>query len=419
MQQSSFFGRLLFFWAVLTLVLVAGYDFLPKKVWHWIPGENLRLNVYSDDMFGGASYAERASANAIHLRCRLKKAPIDLEHFCGFHVYLDDTASPPVVDMRRYKTMYVDVGYTGDNEKLRFYIRDYEHGFSNPYDPAETSKYMSVYIPANETDETLAIGLKEFTVADWWVNNHNVPRQHAMADLGNVVVFGIDIAFPAALGKHEIHLKRVTFEGDWVSAENWYLGILLSWVAVIFTGGAVSLYRFRRLTSKLAREKDQYLELSSVDQLTGLMNRHGLMNYCQQALIHRLGDQPLSVMFIDIDHFKPVNDTYGHAVGDQVLRRVARCISDHCRETDKAARWGGEEFLVLMPGSDAGVARIVADRLRESVAMLVHPELPTITVTVSIGVGERGPNDTLEQVLERADAALYRSKEAGRNRVSL
>lgn len=419
MQQSSFLGKLLFSWAVLTLVLVGVYDFLPKKIWNWIPGENLPLYVYADDIFGGASYAERASADAIHMRCKLKEASVDLEPFCGFHVYLDNSGSPPVVDMRQYKTMYVDLEYTGDNEKLRFYIRDFEHGFSNPLDAAETSKYMSVYIPADDTDETLAISMDEFTVADWWVNNHNVPRQYAMADLGNVVVFGIDIAFPAVMGRHEIHLKRVTFEGDWVSAEDWYLGILMSWVGIIFAGGAFSLYRFRRITSRLAREKAQYQELSRVDQLTGLMNRHGLMRYCQEELVSRPDDQPLSVMFIDIDHFKPINDNYGHGVGDLILQRVARCIADHCRETDKAARWGGEEFLVLMPGSNTKVALIVAERLRGSVEQLVHPELPSVTVTVSIGVGESGPDETLEQTLEHADGAMYRAKEAGRNRVSL
>jgi diguanylate cyclase (GGDEF)-like protein len=179
----------------------------------------------------------------------------------------------------------------------------------------------------------------------------------------------------------------------------------------------VKLYQFKRLTWSLAKEKDQYRELSKIDSLTGLMNRHGLNEDFREEIRNQLGDYPVSLMFIDIDHFKSLNDTYGHHLGDEVLRRVAHCIGEHSRQSDKAVRWGGEEFLLLMPGTPAAEARMAAERLRKAVENLAHPELGSRSVTVSIGLGEIRLEETLEQALERADQALYRAKASGRNRV--
>lgn len=418
MTESTLLGRLLFFGALLTLVLVVGRNFLPAKTWHWMPAENLEHDIYADEIFGGVSYAERASADGIHLRCNLMQNTVGVEPFCGFNVFIDSTVTPPMVDLRSYNKMYVELEYAGGNKNLRLYIREFEVGYSDPDDPVDTAKYMSVYIPAEEADgDEIAIDMNEFTVADWWVNDNNVPRNHALPSVANVVVFGVDIAYPAALGEHELKLKRAIFVGEWISAEDWYLGILLCWVAAIFLVGGARLYQFRRLASELNRQKNQYLKLSTVDHLTDLLNRHGLSEYFEDYLGERPNDQPVAMLFIDIDHFKPINDTYGHGAGDEVLRRVAACIGRHSRQTDKAARWGGEEFLVLMPGTTADEARKVAERLRLSVERLVHPEMPAVVITVSIGVSELQPGEPFEEALERGDVALYRAKQNGRNQV--
>ena len=132
-------------------------------------------------------------------------------------------------------------------------------------------------------------------------------------------------------------------------------------------------------------------------------------------------DKPVSLLMIDIDHFKAVNDRYGHTVGDRVLREIAERIGYNVRGFDLAARYGGEEFVVVMPDTSVEVALAVADRLREKIA-----EVPVATtgaaeelgVTVSIGVAEtRGKEESFESLLRRADEALYRAKGEGRNRV--
>jgi two-component system cell cycle response regulator len=185
---------------------------------------------------------------------------------------------------------------------------------------------------------------------------------------------------------------------------------------------ARTLMRRKRYMDALRTRLDQSLELAIIDQLTGLYNRRFLS--AQLApLVQRAqcGGDPVSVMAIDLDHFKRCNDTYGHDVGDAVLREFSARLATNVRPSDFACRAGGEEFIVLMPRTPGDIGCLAAERLRRHISAapfvvrgIDHP----IDVTVSIGVAcsERA-EDTAETVLKRADEALYEAKRAGRNRV--
>ncbi len=176
------------------------------------------------------------------------------------------------------------------------------------------------------------------------------------------------------------------------------------------------------------REKNQELEsakvelerLSITDDLTGLHNRRHF-DHAIDAEVRRSRryGHALSVLMIDIDHFKDVNDTWGHAAGDEVLRNMARVFEENLRETDTIARYGGEEFIALLPETNAELARQIADRLREEVAGLETPgPEETLRVTVSVGVTTaQGPDFTAADLIDTADGALYKAKHAGRNRI--
>lgn len=131
-------------------------------------------------------------------------------------------------------------------------------------------------------------------------------------------------------------------------------------------------------------------------------------------------NRALSVVIMDMDHFKKVNDNYGHASGDEVLKTLAAVIVKTIRSADLAARYGGEEFVVLMPETDAARAYEAAERLRKAVELtdfvIPHPESP-LKKTTSIGYATMQPNDTPESLLKRADVALYEAKNSGRNKV--
>ncbi len=162
--------------------------------------------------------------------------------------------------------------------------------------------------------------------------------------------------------------------------------------------------------------RSQFLEMRNMaytDTLTGLLNRRSMLDQLEAA--HN-GSDAFCVLVIDIDEFKRVNDTFGHPVGDQVLREMALTLESHTRKTDQIARWGGEEFLVLTHGSGMMQAQQLADRLLEAVRAA---NIAGLGLTVSIGISERRMGSTLESVIGIADVALYQAKAAGRNRAEV
>jgi two-component system cell cycle response regulator len=166
---------------------------------------------------------------------------------------------------------------------------------------------------------------------------------------------------------------------------------------------------------------EQAERLATTDGLTGLLNRrmfsaqlHGRLREAQRY------NRPLSLLLLDVDHFKKVNDTYGHPAGDSVLRGIAAVAQKQARETDIVARYGGEEMALILPETDARGAQAIAERIRQAVAVMPHAsEQGPLRVTVSIGLATwPGPGDDAEALLEAADKALYRAKQGGRNRVA-
>jgi len=158
--------------------------------------------------------------------------------------------------------------------------------------------------------------------------------------------------------------------------------------------------------------------MATTDALTGLANRgSGSERLAQEVARARRYGPPLSVALLDIDHFKKVNDTFGHAMGDKVLVAVAEALGDALRNTDVAIRWGGEEFLVLLPRTAAGGARTAGDRLRAAIAAIPPFDGGPERVTVSVGVTAFVEGDSPESIVDRADIALYDAKAQGRDQV--
>lgn len=153
------------------------------------------------------------------------------------------------------------------------------------------------------------------------------------------------------------------------------------------------------------------------DALTGLLNRRGFETQMAFALaLARRHHRPLSLVAVDVDHFKRVNDTYGHEAGDEVLRQLARALAERLRSSDVVARLGGEEFVALLPDTDLAGAQAIAQTLVN--AMAEHPDPVAGRITVSAGVATvRGPHDSAMELLRRSDSALYEAKRQGRNRV--
>ncbi len=168
------------------------------------------------------------------------------------------------------------------------------------------------------------------------------------------------------------------------------------------------------------RLEDQLRRLATTDALTGVYNRRTILEIAEREIARAIRyEKPLAMLMLDIDHFKRVNDTYGHQAGDEVIRNVCNICSSEIRGADFFGRLGGEEFGVILPETAIDPAWHLADRLRDLIAGSVMDEVAEgFRVSVSIGVSQRRPADSVEALMQRADAALYAAKRAGRNRVA-
>lgn len=217
-------------------------------------------------------------------------------------------------------------------------------------------------------------------------------------------------------------------QGDLVVAISYWLVItlMLSWLS--FVSGYVSQLRqrLREQTDALKSTRDRLAKLAVTDELTGLFNRRHMNTAMEKERIRALRyDKPLSLAIFDIDHFKPINDNFGHAAGDEVLQTIALRLNEMVRGadwigrgTDAIGRVGGEEFILMLPETDHQQAQECAERLRRAIGdkpfRINRQSLP---ITVSVGVATLRPNETLAQLIERADRSLYQAKHDGRNRV--
>ncbi|WP_323752009.1 diguanylate cyclase [Marinobacter sp.] len=170
----------------------------------------------------------------------------------------------------------------------------------------------------------------------------------------------------------------------------------------------------------LERANQQLAKLSMTDRLTGLLNR-GTWENLVDAEYERYGryGQTTTLVMFDIDHFKSVNDTYGHLAGDDVIRHTAQVTHDSIRQSDSAGRYGGEEFGLILPETDAENARILCERIRETIAQsTVNTSAGNIQYTISMGIAQlTGTRENYMQWMQEADKALYKAKEGGRNKV--
>ncbi|HET6762574.1 MAG TPA: tetratricopeptide repeat-containing diguanylate cyclase [Longimicrobiaceae bacterium] len=243
-------------------------------------------------------------------------------------------------------------------------------------------------------------------------------------------------AMAAQLGEEQTSRLRVQFDSERKEAENRALtsenrlrGKALADAARIQALQRVVMLLALTVAAVLALLVARHVagarrlrELASTDELTRLPNRRHLLAIGESRVAHaRRRHEPLSVLALDVDRFKAINDTHGHLAGDVVLARVAQAVRGALREGDSVGRTGGEEFIALLPGADREHATAIAEQVREAVEALAWSDVADdLHVTVSVGVAERADGeDTFAAVARRADDSLYRAKKGGRNRVEL
>ena len=349
--------------------------------------------------------------------------------YVGIKIYLGDGKTNGL-DLSKYDSVFVWLKPHSEGS-VRLYLRGYDSLLYRKGD--ETSlKFNEVeFTPIKEAYPAVFVP-QEFRVAGWWVSQNEINVHKARVDLSNIPLIEIQTGTNAPLGYGGMEIKGLRFKGKKISQVDLVTTLVALWFVTFFIILIIRFFDYsreraanRKKQEELKRnlraleiEKSEYERSSKEDPLTGCLNRAGFSSVLlrEQEELSKTG-APVSFMIFDIDHFKEVNDTYGHLVGDEVLVNLAKLVQSMIRNTDSLVRWGGEEFVILSSDTSIQNAAFLAEKLRKAIesATLITQQ----QVTCSFGVTEMVPGEDPKSLIARADKALYTSKEGGRNRVTV
>jgi diguanylate cyclase (GGDEF)-like protein len=407
---------------LLTLAAIVGRELLPRRTLD-VPGFRHYLFLAENDPEGRrVSWIDE---RRLAFRCHFDAA--DANPNCSLGFFFNPYGSSQGIDLRRYRWLTLDLAYRGRAQTVRVAVRSFDPRFAHEND-ANSARIQTTNLRVRDIQHPLTIDLDELIVPEWWIGQYNLPREYNVPGLDNAISLTLDLPGLPVGEEHQLEVRRLAIEGEWIGSEALYLGILCAWMVggvVIVAWRWTALARQHRrqgeeleaLVARTARLRSEQASLrrqANVDALTGVLNRRGL-DEALTALEAAGGD--VALLVLDIDHFKRVNDRHGHDLGDQVLRRVAGVMAQNVRADDVVGRWGGEEFLVACPNCGLSNASAVAEKIRLRIEASAFGARERIAVTASLGVAVMEPGESHAEAFRRADAALYRAKSGGRNRV--
>jgi diguanylate cyclase (GGDEF)-like protein len=426
------FNTALLLGILLTLIAVFAQQFFPQKRFTAWPNPHHTTYFYSSENVNGQPVAYWLDEETSVWRCSYPA--VEGNYFaCSFNAFFGASLDHGV-DLSTYTHLNLKLRYTGSAHRMRIYLRNFDAAYSS-VDDGNSTKFNAVTLHTSDLQEELHIGMNEFLVGDWWLIQYDIPRSLSRPDMRNVITFGIDYVEELEPGNHDMQIEKVEFVGEWISAEDWYLLILASWMLGVFSYAIYRLTKLQRqswrdvkvihlLSDKNARlqlEKDKFRHLSTVDPLTQAYNRFGIDNIISSLISLNTSSgaarnsPDFALLLIDIDHFKRINDRRGHDMGDHILQKVAATISQNINAQNFLGRWGGEEFIVIMPDTNKETALKLAEKIRTAIHETTFDPNNPISVTISAGVSDRLDNETFASCFKRADNALYTAKASGRN----
>lgn len=384
------------------------------------------INAIDDRGMGGASVGSFITGDdGINLSCELKK--VYQWPFCEISVLFAE--APDGIDFSQYDRISLDISTKGPGKRVRVYLRHFDPAYSALGDPSSYKINELRYTP-NEATSPLILPLNAFQVASWWITEKQLPPQHVAPDLTNISFIEIATGDHVEEGLTQIHIRSIVLFGKLITEKTLFMVITSLWVAaailylviyIAFTRRAIVAIQSReqaisQINIALELEKRELKELAHQDYLTNSYNRLGLRNHVYELTADaRRNQTDLSIVFMDLDNFKNVNDEYGHDVGDKILITFADLVRQNTRGNDIFGRWGGEEFILLCPQTPQSRAYQVAEKIRACVMSQEWSE--GLKITCSFGVAEMNPYEEITQLFKRADEALYDAKNTGRNKV--
>ncbi|UTF59078.1 diguanylate cyclase [Gilvimarinus sp. DA14] len=413
---------------LLTAIAIAAHPYLPARQLDLLASPERTTYLYYDQVEGGGTQGAWLNDSGLAFRCS-RYDPAKPSTYCGMSLELLPQADDPAhgLNLAAYDSLYLDIDVKSTQPRLSIILRNFDPRYAKPGD-INSAQHIVVTLRRGDLQRPIQVNFSEFAVSEWWLVNRDMPRPLTLPSFDNIILLGVDLRNNLGPGSHEVVVNEIVALGEWVSAERWYLGILLLWMLGLTAYGVTRSFhwkhqahgkqvQFNVLANKhreLREHARELKQLSERDSLTGLLNRMGLELAFER--MDKTPDNQIALLLLDIDYFKTINDHYGHVEGDRVIFEVSQLLQDSVRATDVLARWGGEEFLLICPHANLEQAFSLSEKIR----MRVHNRLwfadSKTQISVSVGVVSMRRDETFPQVFARADTCLYRAKNLGRNR---
>jgi len=361
----------------MTFVVILLHEFSFNKTFTITADTEFPVNNVNDsgDNGGKSESSLKAENGQFILLCKIVASDF-LWPFCEVTITLfdsEDIQQQYGIDLSTYDTVNISAKYESHQKAgIRFQVRSFNEKYSSLTDQS-TWKYNGLEYQPENTQYPANIPMNSLQVSTWWLIENRIPIELSAPEFEHAMVIEVATGNDISPGEYKLIIEKIEFLGKRFNTRKLYITIIVIWLLFATSVLFLQFSRSKRELIKAERRTQDLKQLNKLlnveskvlkdqaerDPLTGALNRSGIKAIFTEEL------KVLSLMFVDIDHFKIVNDEYGHAIGDEILKTFAKLLSENSRTTDFLARWGGEEFLLVCPNTDLLSTADLAEDIRD------------------------------------------------------